>query len=78
MCKTNVKTNIYLTNICKHEHEKNMTNLWCKIVLKLVLNILKEMRGPTSTYTFLGPSSRKLPRRLLCVHKINKLLENLS
>jgi len=21
-------------NICKHEHEMNMTGLWCKIVLK--------------------------------------------
>jgi hypothetical protein len=23
MCKTNVKTNLYYANICKHEHEKN-------------------------------------------------------
>jgi hypothetical protein len=22
MCKTNVKTNLYYANICKHEHEK--------------------------------------------------------
>jgi hypothetical protein len=35
MCKINVKTNIYYVNICKHEHEKNMTRLWCKIVLKI-------------------------------------------
>ncbi len=34
MCKTNVKVNFYFANICKHEHEKNMTRLWCKIVLK--------------------------------------------
>ncbi len=34
MCKTNMKTNIYYVNICKHEHEKNMTRLWCKIVPK--------------------------------------------
>jgi hypothetical protein len=34
MCKTNVKTNLYYTNICKHEHEKRMTRLWCKIVFK--------------------------------------------
>jgi hypothetical protein len=34
MCKTNVKTNIYYANICKHEHEKNITRLWCKIMLK--------------------------------------------
>ncbi len=24
--------NIYYASICKHEHEKNMTRLWCKIV----------------------------------------------
>jgi hypothetical protein len=35
MSKTNVKTNLYYTNICKHEHEKNMTSLWCKIVPKI-------------------------------------------
>jgi hypothetical protein len=34
MCKTNVNLFIYYANICKHEHEKNMTRLWCKIVLK--------------------------------------------
>jgi hypothetical protein len=33
MCKINVKTNLYYANICKHEHEKNITRLWCKIVL---------------------------------------------
>jgi hypothetical protein len=33
MCKTNMKTNLYYANICKYEHEKNMTRLWCKIVL---------------------------------------------
>jgi hypothetical protein len=35
MCKINVKIDIYHTNICKHEYEKNMTKLWCKIVLKI-------------------------------------------
>ncbi len=35
MCKTNVKTNIYYINICKHEYEMNMTRLWCKIVFKI-------------------------------------------
>jgi len=29
-----MKMNIYYTNICKHEYEKNMTRLWCKIMLK--------------------------------------------
>jgi hypothetical protein len=27
--------NLYYANICKHEHKKNMTKLWCKIVLKI-------------------------------------------
>ncbi len=34
MCKTNMKIIFYYSNICKYEHEKNMTRLWCKIVPK--------------------------------------------
>ncbi len=34
MCRTNVKTDFYYANRCKHEHEKNMTRLQCKIMLK--------------------------------------------
>jgi len=34
MCKTNVKVDLYYVNICKHEHERTMTRLWCKIVFK--------------------------------------------
>jgi len=34
MCKTSVTIDFYYVNICKHEHGKNMTRLWCKIVLK--------------------------------------------
>ncbi len=37
MCKTNVEIDIYYANICKHEHEKNMTKLWCKIVRKTTI-----------------------------------------
>jgi hypothetical protein len=29
MCKTNMKTNFYHANICKHKHEKNMIWGWC-------------------------------------------------
>jgi hypothetical protein len=29
-----MKMNLYYANICKHEHENNITKLWCKIVLK--------------------------------------------
>jgi hypothetical protein len=32
--KNKMKIDIYYANICKHEHEKNMIRLWCKIVLK--------------------------------------------
>jgi hypothetical protein len=35
MCKTNMKMDLYYVNICKHEHEKNTTKLWCKIVHKI-------------------------------------------
>jgi hypothetical protein len=34
MCKTNVKANICYAHIIKHEHENNMTRLWCKIMLR--------------------------------------------
>jgi hypothetical protein len=51
MCKKNVKTDLYYANICKHEHEKNMTRFDARSCLKLVLNKLKEMRGPTLIYT---------------------------
>ncbi len=33
-CARNVKMDIYCVSICKHEHEKKMTRLWCKIMLK--------------------------------------------
>jgi hypothetical protein len=38
MYETNVEINFYYANMCKHEHEKNMTRIWCKIVLKTKRN----------------------------------------
>jgi hypothetical protein len=35
ICKTNVKTDLYFANICKHKHKNNMTRLWYKIVPKI-------------------------------------------
>jgi len=35
MCKMNVKKYFYYVNICKHEHEKKMARLWCKIMFKI-------------------------------------------
>jgi hypothetical protein len=45
MYKTNMKTNQYCANICKHEHEKNMTRLWCKIMLKTNVEQTKGNEG---------------------------------
>jgi hypothetical protein len=45
ICKTNMETHIYYVNICKHEHEKNMTRLWCKIMLKTGVEQTKENEG---------------------------------
>jgi hypothetical protein len=45
MCKTNVKTNLYYVNICKHEYKKNMTRLWCKIVFKTGVEQTKQNEG---------------------------------
>jgi hypothetical protein len=42
MCKTNVKINFYYINICKHEHEKNMIRLWCKIMPKIGVEYINE------------------------------------
>jgi hypothetical protein len=52
MCKTNVKTNIYYANICKHEHEKNMTRLWCKIVPMTGVEQIERNEG---SYFYLYP-----------------------
>ncbi len=46
MCKTNVKTNLYYVNICKHEYENNMT--------KIGFEQIKGNEGPTPIYTPLG------------------------
>jgi hypothetical protein len=42
----------YYANICKHEHEKNMTKLWCKIVLKI--NV-EQIEGNEGLYSYLDP-----------------------
>jgi hypothetical protein len=52
MCKTNVKINLYYVYICKHEHEKNMTRLWCKIVPKITIEQFLKNEG---SYFYLYP-----------------------
>ncbi len=50
MCKTNMKMDIYYVNICKHEHKKNITRVWCKIVSKI--NVEKT-KGNEGSYFYL-------------------------
>jgi hypothetical protein len=52
MCKTNVETNFYYVNIYKHEHEKNMTRLWCKIVPKIGV---EQIKGNEGSYSYVYP-----------------------
>jgi hypothetical protein len=52
MCMTNVKTNLYCANICKHEYEKNLTRLWCKVVPKI--NV-EQTKGNEGSYSCLYP-----------------------
>jgi hypothetical protein len=52
MCKTNVKTNLYYANICKHEYEKNMTRLCYKIVPK---TNIEQTKGNERSYSYLYP-----------------------
>jgi hypothetical protein len=47
-----VKTYFFYANICKHEHEKNMTRLWCKIVLKINVKHIERNEG---SYFYLYP-----------------------
>ncbi len=50
MCKTKMKTNLYYVNICKHEHEMNMTRLWCKIIFVTLALGLRPMQGLTKVW----------------------------
>ncbi len=52
MGKINVKMDSYYANICKHEHEKNMVRLWCKIVPK---TNVEQIKGDERSYFHLYP-----------------------
>jgi hypothetical protein len=52
MCKSNVEMDIYYVNIRKHEHEKNMSRLWCKIVFK---TNVEQIKGNEGSYFYLYP-----------------------
>jgi hypothetical protein len=42
----------YYVNICKYEHDTNMTRLWCKIVPK---TNVKHIKGNEGSYFYLYP-----------------------
>jgi hypothetical protein len=52
MCKTNVKMDFYYANMWKHEHKKNMTRLWCKIVPK---TNVEQTEGNEGSHSYLYP-----------------------
>jgi hypothetical protein len=78
MCKTNMEMDLYYVNIYKHEHEKNMTRLWCKIVPKTsVEQIERNERSYSYLYPFRDLAQGNFQGGFLCVHQINKLFKNL-
>ncbi len=54
MCKIKIQKYIYYDKVKKHKHEKNITKLWCKIVLQINVEQIKGNWGPIFTYIFLG------------------------
>jgi hypothetical protein len=74
MCKTNVKTNFYYTNICKHE--KNMTRLWCNIMPKTNVEET-ERNGGSYFYLYpLGYLAQKSFQGGFYVCQIKKIIKN--
>ncbi len=49
-----MKTNLCYANICKHEHEKNITRLWCKIMPKTSVEQIGGNEGSYFYLYFLG------------------------
>jgi hypothetical protein len=52
MCMTNMKTDLYYVNVCKHENEKNFIRLWCKIMPKIDF---ERTKGNEGSYSYLYP-----------------------
>jgi hypothetical protein len=52
MCKTNMKLDLYYVDIWKHEYEKNVTKLWCKIMPKIGV---QQIEGNEGSYSYLYP-----------------------
>ncbi len=77
------ETCIYYVNICKHEHEKNITRLWCKIMPKIGV---EQIKGNEGSYSYLYPFGDLVQRSFqrgfyVCIKYkkiLEKILENLS
>ncbi len=41
-----MEMDLYYVNICKHEHEKNMIRIWCKIMFKTSVEQIERNEGP--------------------------------
>jgi hypothetical protein len=52
MCKTNMKMDLSSANTHKHEHGKNTTRLWCKIMPKIDIEKIQRNEG---SYFYLYP-----------------------
>ncbi len=58
-----MKTNVYYVNICKHEYGKNMIKLWCKIVIK---TIVEHIKGNEGSYFYLYPFGKASKEAFMC------------
>jgi hypothetical protein len=58
------ETNIYYVNICKYEHENNMTKLWCKIMHKIGVEYAEGNEDSYSYYTHLGTKFKKASKEV--------------
>jgi hypothetical protein len=76
MCKINVETDLYYAHICKHDYEKNMTKLCCKIMLKIGVEHIKGNEGSYSYLYPFGTWLKKTSKEALCVHQVRKFFEN--
>jgi hypothetical protein len=59
MCKTNMKMDFYYANICKYEHEKNMTRLWFKIMPKTNIEHIERNEGSYFYLYYFGDLAQK-------------------
>jgi len=70
-----VKMDLYYANACKHEHEKNMTRLWCKIIPK---TNVEKTKGNEGSYLYLYPfgdlAQGRFKKSFMCASNIEASL----